>query len=189
MANKYPPIVQVDDFGKIIGPINYEVAHSEKEIRHATVNIFLFGDHSYEKIMVSLRGYRVSGAGKWDSSAGGHINWLVDENRAATPEETIHAEIKEELFFNRKTPRELLNGLELICAFPNDENQSNKEFTYLFRSVYPGPFFHNPDEVRELKFVGLGWLREDINKFSKYKKYTKNIEVCLTNYFLVQKNL
>ena len=55
----YPPIVQVDDLGSVIGPIMHDEAHMknryEKGVRHATVNCFVFRDESYAELLISKR--------------------------------------------------------------------------------------------------------------------------------------
>ena len=75
----YPPIVQVDDLGNVVGPIMYKAAHNpRKPIRHATSHVLVFETPKFERLLLQRRGGSVDKPGAFDSSAAGHIDWIVD---------------------------------------------------------------------------------------------------------------
>lgn len=160
---EYPPIVQVDYNGKIIGPIMYREAHNYlNPVLHESSHVFIFEDDSYSRLLLQKRGGDVDITGVWDDSSGGHIDWLVDKNRPMAPEETAYRELEEELFDKVGLPLGL--KLEQVCTFLKHTRPADREFNYLFRGVHPGPFLLNPKEVSEVKFFDIEFLLKNIEE-------------------------
>lgn len=174
---EYPPIVQVDEAGNPIGPLNYSDAHSQG-IAHMTAAALLF-NKTRKKILLSLRG-NVTRGGVWDASAGGHASWLT--NRAETPDEIIYREGTEELFYENVWPEELV--LARRASFWKQTRPTDREFAYLFDGIYDGPFFPNPEEVSEVRFFGVDETIRDIE--NNPERYTRSLGVFLKKYIEVQ---
>ncbi len=177
---KLPLIVQVDENGKAIGPVEYKIAHPKDEtcegIRHAVVSSLIFEDYSYKKVLLQKRGLIVAtGKNKYDSSAGGHINWLVEENRADTPKNAVYKEINEELFSLKGIPKIL--KLEYLGAFHKRTRLNDPEFLHLFEGVYSGPFFQDNKEVSELRWEDMNFLLRDIK--NNPDRYTRSLDFVL----------
>ena len=180
MSIKYPPIVQVDENGKVIGPVKYKIAHPENEnhngVRHSTVNVMIFKDNSYRKVLLQKRGKEVlAEKGRYDCSAGGHIDWLIDKNMPDTPKDAVLKEINEELFSLKGIPKTMELGY--IGAFNKELALNDKEFLYLVRGICQGPFSLYLKEVSELKWEDVSFLLIDLKNFPG--KYTKNLGFCL----------
>ncbi len=181
MQKIYPPIVIADYSGRPVGPIEFKAAHpqdkSEKGVPHLVVNSFIFQDDSYKNLLVQKRG-KVTGAGKWDSSVGGHIDWIIKEKRGQTPEEAIKRELMEELFYNEQIPEEL--KLEKVWQGWKEIFPHNKEYIALFRGVYAGPFHLNSEEVQAVQFLDLEFILDDASSNPDY--YTKDLIYLIKKY-------
>jgi len=183
MADKpkkvYPPIVRIDREGVPIGPITFKEGHRrmggeyEQELFHSTTNLLIYDTPLMERVLLQLR-QGVVGSGKWDASAGGHLDWLVEENRPMTPEECAQRELNEELFSEKGIPDEL--RLQACGSMWKRHDPNNQELTYLFRGIYPGPFNPN-DEVADVQFVPFPGVLKDI--YANPQNYTNNIRLCL----------
>ena len=178
---KYPPIVKVDEHGKVVGPISYRKAHpldiNTSGPRHTTTNILIFKDSTCKKVLISLRSNIFMG-NRWDSSAGGHILWINEKGKAATPEETAYKEVNEELFSGKGVPKDL--RLEEICTFWKRTRLNDHELVHLFSGIYNGQLNHNSKEVSKVKFIGVDKLLKDTEKPSK--NYTNSVGVCIRKY-------
>ncbi len=186
MSPKYPPIVQVDDFGRVIGPVEFNLAHTRnlkpetRGIRHRTANAFIFEDTSYQRMLITKRGSAVNRAGCFDMSAGGHAEWLVGEGRAQKPLETVVCEIKGELFYHRSMPVSLIRSLRLVAEFQKDLRPYDSEFVSLFDGVCPGPFGFDSEEVAEMSFRDISEVWHNVQK--NPGPYTKTAHLCLLKY-------
>jgi len=180
-------IVQVNEQGKVIGPIKYSQAHpkskTKKGIRHMNSNILVFEDLFETKLLLQMRGKGTTRSRVWDCSAGGHSDWLFepDEKGQGQPEKslvTAYRELGEELFYKKTIP-ETLKLIE-ICSFPIQTRPNNPEFIHLFKGYHNKPFFPNPEEVDDLSFKELIYILEDISQHPE--KYANSFKACLTNY-------
>ncbi len=180
---KYPPIVHVDQIGKPIGPIDYQSAHPKDRntqgIRHATVNCLLFKDDTLEEVLLTFRGVKVAAPGKWDVSAGGHLDWLINENRAEDPYHCMVREIGEELFAGSNLPKGLNIGR--IGHYTRDTPANNPEFVHLYKGIFRGPFNPNIHEVADIRFVNVGALLK--KEASDFNVYTRTLTYCLRCFF------
>ena len=178
MIEKYPPIVQVDNNGKIIGPINYEIAHAkhgqERGIRNLTAQICVFKSDEYNELLISKRG-NIDRPGKLNLGVGGHAIWIESKNRAQNPLENAISEISEEIFYNICFPKNF--ELNKVTEFRKDLRLKDLEYVHLFSCVYPGPFSINPEEVSEVFFMEINKLKNDLNR--NPEKYTKSAELYL----------
>lgn len=186
MAN-YPPIVQVDDSGNVLGPVSYESAHPKDEtthgIRHLSSNVFIFEDISLRNILLTERSAKISRKGRLNVCIGGHAIWLEQLNRAQTPLEAALSELSEEVFYNASLPEELRKTLHPITTFPKDLRPNDPEYVHLFQAVYRGPFSLNPDEVSSADFRGVESVVKDVQEHPElYVKsaslYLERLLVC-----------
>ena len=174
----HPPIVQVDDSGNVIDPIMYKDAHNaHRPVRHATSHVLVFDSPRFERVLLQKRGGSADKPGAYDSSATGHIDWIVDEDRPMTPEETAFKEFSEELF-HRRAPQCI--SLEFITTCLKHTRPADREFNYIFRAVHPDPFHPNPNEVSEATFFGIDFLLEDIER--NRLDYTDSVWHILSKY-------
>jgi len=187
MTNEYHPIVEVDESGVPIGPLDYNKAHPQKQttlgISHLTTNILIFKNPSRDRVLLSLRGKEVLRPDRWDISAGGHAVWLTSQSRAQTPEEAAYKELDEELFSNSGIPKGL--RLEQISSFWKRTRLNDQEFTHLFAGIYSGPFTPNPKEVAEIRFLGVEEALRDISKYPIL--YTTSVAICLNRFIEARK--
>lgn len=161
MEQKNESIVQVDEDGKIVGPVFFREAHPKegKGIRHVTSNVFLFEDKNFNRILLTKRSKNISRPGAFNVTIGGHVNWLTHEGRSEDPMKTALKELSEEVFYGLPLPNVTLNHL---AYFKKDTRPNDPEYIHLFSTVYPGPF--NPDlhEVEELYFANLRDVQREI---------------------------
>jgi isopentenyldiphosphate isomerase len=180
MESKYPPIVQVNETGTVIGPISYSKAHTKpfSGIWHQSASILIFEDDSMERFLSTKRSGKINSGGRWDISAGGHSIYLPTE-KPQTPEQTIFDEVTEELFNHDQIPKNFV-GLELIARFQKSLRLHDLEHCSLFKGVCKGPFKLG-DEVTANRFI----TPEEFLMDSKANpdKYTKSSP------FFVQKYL
>lgn len=181
MKVEYPPIVCVDEEGRVIGPVSYEDAHDRENprgIRHLTVSTLIFRDASYEEVLVTRRTREVHSGDVLDISSGGHARWIVAEDRAERPLETAIHELHEELFYQQELP-----PLELreVAFFRKDLRPYDREYVHLFRGVYNGGLSLNPQEVSEASFLNVRSFYGDA--LYHREGYTKSVPFILGKYF------
>jgi len=101
---------------KVIGKSTYDKVHKDS-LRHRTVHILLFNKEK-TKLLITQRSNIVTSAGKFTTSAGGHLR--ADENY----KQAAIRELNEELH--------LKVDLIAIKKYQNDTRLNNKENTTLF---------------------------------------------------------
>lgn len=75
----------------------------------------------------------------WEIAVAGHIL------SGTTPEGEIKKEYSEELFLERKFPRNF--KIKMVGSFLNNDILNNHELVYLFEIICPGPFSPDIEEV------------------------------------------
>lgn len=182
-------IVEIKDNGEIVGPIKYELAHpkdsSKKGKRHLTSNVFIFRDSSLTEIALTERTLNLASGGKISICIGGHNNWIDYLNRGETPFETVQREIQEEVFYNSILPKKL-EKIVFVSSFLKDLRINDSELVTLYAGIYPGPFFPDDNEVKEIYFKNINSLQQDIQ--NNPEKYVKSAGIFL-DHLLLFKNI
>ena len=130
----------VDENDDIIGEEMKFKCHAEK-ILHRGAAVICFEDTSLKKILISKRSRnKKTNPGEW-CLPGGHL----------APEENYEAGAKRE-FFEEVMNYKTIDGLEFTELFKIKKDADNDyEFIALFRTIYPGPFTPDPEEVEECR--------------------------------------
>ncbi len=142
----------VDGRDRVIGRASFEECHA-KGLPHRGVTVFVFRDSSLREVLLHVRARGLNEPGKLLGSACGHVEAGQDYEEAAL------RELAEELFCGRKAP-EL--SLALLGKARTSDRPGNTEFISLYSTVYPGPFFPDPNEVEQPHFVAVAELRKDV---------------------------
>jgi isopentenyldiphosphate isomerase len=184
VETEYPPIVQVDDSGQVLGPIRYEEAHKKSPhqsgIRHATSSIFIFNNENQDRLLVTKRSHNISRPNMLNVCVGGHAIWLSNKFRAQTPKETAITELAGEIFYDMPVP-DPFGRMSYVTGVRKDLRLNDPEYCHLFRYVHCGPFKANPEEVSDVFFEDTAKVREDVR--SNPQKYVRSARFYLDNFF------
>lgn len=158
--------------GKRVGKATWEKCHTEGLI-HKSACVLVFKDRSRKELLLQRRGRNMTqDPGLYQHSAGGHMFSGESVVKGAA------RELQEELFSGHKLPK-----LEIrkVKTFFNRDLPNNNEIFTIFETFYPGPFFHQPEELEE-KPVWVSWekLLNDVKK--NPEKYTNAFRNILREY-------
>ncbi|MCX7943123.1 MAG: NUDIX domain-containing protein [Deltaproteobacteria bacterium] len=131
--------------GKQIGKIDRHTAHKSKEYLHGAVHIFVF--NSDGKILLQKRAKnKIIAPGKYDISAGGHINFGEDELSAA------RRELEEEL---------RIKNVEIKFLYKYIwESEIEREFVFSFYTLWDGEITYQKDEIEEVSCFNISDITE-----------------------------
>lgn len=160
--------VVVDQNDKVIGSASRSEIYSQGLI-HRIVRILIVNDKN--ELLLQLRAHKEDTlAGKWDQSAGGHVDEAEEYDDAA------YRELKEELGVENV---ELKN----IGKFYTDGKIDEKiirRFNMVYIGKYSGEFKLQKDEVSEVKWFSK---EELLNKISKNpEKFTHGLRTVMGKY-------
>lgn len=145
-------ICVADENDNVIGAEERGVARS-KGLRHRIIRIFVF--NSAGKILLQQRNLNLlDNPGKWDQSAGGH----VDEGE--TYEFAAKRELKEELGIS-------LNSLKEVGYFYIERPAPGgivKRFQKVFICIYDGPIVIGPNEVEKVEWFSVQQIKTWLDK-------------------------
>lgn len=156
-----PLITFVDENDKVIGSGTKEEIW-KKGIIHRIVRIFLF-NYQGELLIQKRSDFLASMPGRWDQSAGGHVDEGEDYDVAALRE--LMEEIGVFSVSLKKISKYFSNDTE------EDKNKIKKRFNTLYTVIYDGDIKPNIEEVSEVK-----WIKpEDLKKWmdDKPSAFTK----------------
>lgn len=157
-------IVLVDENDLIIGAEEKLEVH-KKGILHRAFSIMIF--NSKNEILIQKRALnKYHSPGLWSNACCSHQR----ENEEL--QEAIHRRLKEEVGFD--------TGLEEALTFTYNITFQNglveNEIDHVFAGRFDGKPILNPEEVAELKWIGLDVLKADIKKHpNKYSYWFKII--------------
>jgi isopentenyldiphosphate isomerase len=160
----------VDENDNLVGQELKSKCHANK-ILHRGAAILIFKDESFKEILIQKRSLKKTVKPGKLSIPAGHLS--LGENYFTGAKR----ELQEELFHKQKLPSRLkFEKLFKIKKFADNDY----EFNVVYRIIYPGPFFNDPEEVEDSYF-------EDINEtLSKVKKesreYTETTILLLEEY-------
>jgi isopentenyldiphosphate isomerase len=162
----------VDENDNVIGQEMKSVCHA-KHILHRTTTILVFKDSSLKETLIQKRSLDKEIAPGLLSFTGGHLKagdtYLSGAKR----------ELQEELFHNHELPKEI--KFKKLFKIKNSMDQQ-RELKTVWSTVYPGPFYLQPEEVDELYFENIDILAKKIaahpEQYSEtsrmlFKEYTR----------------
>jgi isopentenyldiphosphate isomerase len=133
----------VDENGVRIGTATRDACHSNPELLHQAVHVFVF-DRSGDKLLLQKRSkYKRIQPGRWDTSVGGHVD-LGEEPLAAACRET-----EEELGFQPE--KGLLEPIHRYLWHSDIESELISSYKY----HYEGPFHFNENEIEQGRFFSF----------------------------------
>jgi isopentenyldiphosphate isomerase len=142
-------VVNSDDV--VVGTVPFDEVY-EKKLPHRIVHVLLFND--FGEMALQLRSEKKSFCPlHWSTGVGGHVQ------AGESYEEAAYREFEEEL------------GKKASISFINKYRYEGAGFTKhlaIFKTVYPGPFQINPEEVKEVKFFSLPKIEEMIKSEEKF---------------------
>ncbi len=154
----------IDKRGNKIGTATWTEVHT-KGLLHQAVSVLIFKDSSKKEFLLQRRSKSAAQSpGVWQHAAAGHVK------SGDTLDDTARKELQEELFCGHTLP---FLELRRLGSFFNHDLPGNYEIVYLYETIYPGPFFHSPEEVAEPpKWVHWDKLLVDMelnpNKYAEY---------------------
>lgn len=163
----------VDENDRVIRQEMKSVCHA-KHIRHRTTTIIVFKDDSLKEILIQKRSMDKEIAPGKLAFTGGHLQ------AGDTYLKGAKRELQEELFHEHELPKEI--KLKKLFKFENT-NDNQLELKTVWLTVYPGPFYIQPEEVDEWYFEKIDVLAKKIaehpEQYSEttvklFKEYIKN---------------
>jgi isopentenyl-diphosphate delta-isomerase type 1 len=158
----------VDASDNVLGFKTRRECHADKNLIHRIVGILIF-DKKGRVLLQKRSKTKDLGAGKWGTSAAGHVS------RGESYEAAAKRELKEEL------------GIDIPLKFKikkviSDETES--EMSAIFTGVSEGPFYPDPEEVEEVKFFTKNEILAGIKNKSLKLTLSTETELKLIEEFL-----
>lgn len=153
-----------DRDGNIIGLAKRSELHGDPSLIHRVVHLLVFNKKG--DLLLQKRSLNKDVApGKWDTSVGGHVN--PGENITAA----VRREMTEELGITKCT-------LEFLYSYLFT-NHIESELVSTFRCIYDGEIWFDKEEIDEVAFRDLGWIKENLGKGIFSKHFEKEIVMYL----------
>lgn len=139
----------VDYDGNVIGLAKRSELHRNPSLIHRVVHVLVFNNRG--DLLLQKRSLKKDVApGKWDTSAGGHINPGEDALAAA------RREMEEELG---------IKGCELRFLYSYIfSNQQESELVNTYSCVYEGEIDFNREEIDEVAFCETAKIKENLGR-------------------------
>ncbi len=167
----------VNSNDEVIGQASFPLIHRKEvpsNLRHRSVQAFIFEDNSLEKVLVAQRSEKQEiSSGKYHPSVGGHVRLGQNYNEA------IKSQTSDELFNGQLLPKELL--LAPMVKFKNDSRPTNLEIATLFIGIYSGPF-ETDWENKKVEFIDIYKLKEDVNRDKQLINHTYTLKNSLNHF-------
>jgi len=160
----------VDEQDRVIKSVSRKIAH-QKELRHRRSAVLIFKDDSFRQTLLQKRSRSKDICpGKW-AHLEGHL--LSGENYL----QGAKREIEEEMFRGKKIklPHKLERLFKIKCSLDQD-----KVFITVYRTILPGPFLLQKEEVSRYKFIDIKELIKEMR--SHPRKYTETGRLLFNHY-------
>ena len=155
----------VDETGRVMGKATRGECHSGSKLLHPVVHLHVF--NSLGDVYLQKRPeWKDIQPGKWDTAAGGHIDY------GETPEEALQREVHEELGITDFTPEVV--GMYVF------ESQRERELVYVYRTTYEGEIRPSQDELDGGRF----WTMHEICEAMGRGVLTPNFESEFKRFFV-----
>lgn len=142
----------VDDNDQLIRYATEEECHGEPKLLHRTVFVAVFNS-DFKILMQQRKLTKPLYPGFWTLSATGH----VIKNESYT--EAARREYDEEL---GEAPKKRLTEVTRARL----DVPEHPTFSALFKTISDGPFYHNEDEIEQLRFFSIAELKEMTNQLT-----------------------
>ena len=148
----------VNERDEVIGQAPRKEVHA-RGLWHRAIHVLVF--NSRGEIFLQKRSMRKDiAAGKWDSSASGHLDSGEDYDACAV------REVREEIGLDLKSGARGTRPSELEKLFKIDARQETGwEFCWIYRCESEGPFVLHPDEIE----TGEWFAPDAVTKWVKEK--------------------
>jgi isopentenyldiphosphate isomerase len=137
----------INTSGKVIGSAQRSECHNGSKLLHPVIHLHLFNKKG-ELLLQKRSMNKDIQPGKWDTSAGGHVNF------GEIIETALFREVYEELGIREFTPA-------FICSYLF-ESEIEKEMVFTYKTVYEGCFDFDPEEIDEIHFWTFDEIRQNI---------------------------
>lgn len=158
-------VILVDEFDNQIGIQEKMKAHEAGNL-HRAISVLIYNEKG-EMLLQKRADSKYHSPALWSNAACTH----PQENEK--PIDAAMARLHEELGFTI--------DLDFMFSFIYKAEFSNNlieyEFDHVFKGVYEGDMNLNPEEVSEVKYVTLDWLKQDIS--NNPKSYTEWFKILL----------
>lgn len=145
-------VILVDQNDRAVGTCEKIEAH-EKALLHRAFSVFIFNKKRETLLQKRWQGKYHSG-GLWTNTCCGHPrpgeNTLKGATRRLHEETGGSCDLEKSFAFTYRAPFD--NGL------------TEHEYVHVFSGIFEGPFTPDPQEIEDLKWVSLEWIKEDILK-------------------------
>ena len=163
MKEEWFPLV--NEMGETIGKATRKECHSGSKQLHPVIHLHIFNDAG-ELYLQKRSMTKDIQPGKWDTAAGGHIDY------GETVEEALRREVREELGITAFTP-------QFITRYVF-ESTIEKELVNTFRTIYNGEIKPDTEELDGGRF----WSLEEIKSNLGQNVFTPNFEQEFKRLFL-----
>ena len=139
----------VDEEGQVVGKATRGECHGGSRLLHPVVHLHVF-NNTGEIFLQKRPEWKDIQPGKWDTAAGGHIDY------GETPEEALVREVREELGITTFTPQWL--GMYVF------ESQRERELVYVYQTVHDGEIHPSEAELDGGRFWTIDEIRSAIGQ-------------------------
>jgi len=137
----------VDNQGNVLGTATRDEVHGNPGLMHKVVHVLVF-KRDGRLLLQKRSAYKDVGAGKWDTSVGGHMN------PGESPEQAARREMLEELAI--EAPLEFLYRHIYSSGFET-------EMVFTFKSTHDGAVEFNRTEIDEVRHWGIPEIRDKLD--------------------------
>mgnify|MGYP001578963936 CR=1 FL=1 len=161
-------LILVDKMDNEIGYDEKEKCHKGDLKLHRSFSVFIF--NSDGKLLIQKRSRsKNTWPGFWSNTCCSH------PYKGESAEAAARRRLKEELGFS--CPLNFLFKFEYEAKY--NSVWGEHEMDWVFSGYYDGNIKPNKDEIEEIKFVDVNWLKKDIK--ANPGKYTPWLKICFEN--------
>ena len=147
----------VDEKGDIIGAASRAECHDGSKKLHPVVHLHIFNSKG-ELLLQKRPEWKKIQPNKWDTAVGGHID-LGESAAQALKRETLEEE-------------GITNYKPIFITSYIFESKQEKEFVYVFKTIYDGEINPSKDELTMARFWSKKEIKDNIGK----NLFTPNFE-------------
>lgn len=162
--NKEEFVILVDENDQEIGQMEKMEAH-EKGLLHRAFSVFVFDKEG--KFLLQRRALsKYHSGGLWTNTCCSH------PRQGETTKQAAVRRLGEELGFEADVEEQF----SFIYKSKLDKGLTEHELDHVFFATYEGDIIPNPEEVAEVKYVGLDDLKNDMTNHPE--NYTEWFKIC-----------
>ena len=150
-------VPEVDETGRVIGPMTRREAHSGSRRLHPVVHLHVFNSHG-QLYLQQRPHWKDIQPDKWDTAVGGHVDY------GETILQALHREVSEEIGISDYLP-------QFVKRYIYD-SQREREMVHVYMTTYDGPMRPDSQELSGGRF----WDRDEIDQAMGQGILTPNFE-------------